>query len=138
MAGIVEPRHEDFYNARIKPDVDGKDVEYFRLLSQAQLAPICRKAAGVLFVIKWCEPFGRVAGEARASGTPLIAARLEALPETICQAETGFVVDSIEEAIRATERLLRLSPAACRADVKSRFGDKVMAKGYEAVYHLLG
>jgi len=134
MAGMIEPQYQDFYNEKVKPYVDGKDVEYLGLLSQAELAPIYRKAAGVLFMINWCEPFGLVAVEAQASGTPLIATRFGALPEIIREGETGFVVNSIKEAVLATERLGSLSPAACRANVESRLRDQAMAKGYEAVY----
>jgi hypothetical protein len=43
-------------------------------------------------------------------------------------------VDSIDEAVHATERLDRLSPAACRANVESRFTAAAMAKGYERAY----
>lgn len=137
MAGMIEPQHKDFYNERVKPHVDGKHVEYLGLLSQEELAPVYRKAAGVLFMINWCEPFGLVAVEAQASGTPLIATRFGALPEIIREGETGFVVDSVEEAVRATERLPSLSPTACRANVEARFSDTAMAKGYETVYDLL-
>ena len=62
-------------------------------------------AAAVLFPIKWCEPFGLVAVEAQASGTPIIATRYGALPEIIREGETGFVVDSVEHAVLATEKL---------------------------------
>lgn len=134
IAGMIEPQYQDFYNQHIQPHLDGKAVEYLGLLSQAELAPIYRRAAGVLFPIKWCEPFGLVAVEAQASGTPLIATRFGALPEIIIEGETGFVVDSIDEAVRAVDKLHTLSPAACRANVESRFSAKVMAGAYEAVY----
>jgi glycosyltransferase involved in cell wall biosynthesis len=134
LAGMIEPQYEDFYDERIKPHVDGRRVEYLGLLSQRELAPVYRKAAGVLFPINWCEPFGLVAVEAQASGTPLIATRFGALPEIIIEGETGFVVDSIDEAVRATENLGSLSPKACRANVESRFSAAAMAKGYETAY----
>ena len=76
-----------------------------RGLSQEALAPVYRKAAGVLFLISWCEPFGLVAVEAQATGTPLIATRFGALPEIIVEGETGFVVDSLDAAVLATEKL---------------------------------
>jgi len=137
MAGLIEPQYQDFYDQKVKPRVDGKQVEYLGLLSQKELAPYYRKAAGVLFPINWCEPFGLVAVEAQASGTPLIATRFGALPEIIVEGETGFVVDSIDEAVRAVDRLHTLSPAACRANVESRFTAATMAKGYEGVYTTL-
>ncbi|MGD2111482.1 MAG: glycosyltransferase family 4 protein [Phycisphaerae bacterium] len=134
IAGMIEPQYQDFFDQRIKPHIDGRNIEYLGLLTRNHLAPLYRKAAGVLFMINWCEPFGLVAVEAQASGTPLIATRFGALPEIIREGETGFVVDSIEQASAATTKLAELSPAACRANVESRFSDKAMAKGYEAVY----
>ncbi len=134
MAGMIEPQYEPFFNDKVKPHIDGKNVEYLGLLSQESLAPIYRKAAGVLFTINWCEPFGLVAVEAQASGTPLIATRFGALPEIIVQGRTGFVVDSVDDAVRAVGRLADISPRACRRNVESRFTAHTMAQGYARVY----
>ncbi|MHC4414688.1 MAG: glycosyltransferase family 4 protein [Planctomycetota bacterium] len=134
LAGVVEPQYQEFFDARIRPHLDGTQVEYLGLLSQQELAPYYQRAAALLFLINWCEPFGLTAVEAQASGTPLIATRFGALPEIIIEGETGFVVDSIEEATAATKKLDTLSPAACRANAESRFSAEVMARGYEAVY----
>ena len=134
IAGLIEPQYQAYFDERIKPYVDGRQIEYLGLLSQTQLAPIYRKAAGVLLLIHWSEPFGLVAAEAQASGTPLIATRRGALPEIIRDGETGFVVDSFEQAIGAVDRLQSISPAACRRNVEQRFTVDLMARGYEAVY----
>ena len=135
MAGLIEPQYQDFFDTKVKPHIDGREIEFLGLLSQKDLAPVYRKAAAVLFPIKWCEPFGLVAVEAQASGTPIIATRFGALPEIIREGETGFVVDSVEEAIMATEKLGTISPQACRANAESRFSAATMAKGYEQAYH---
>ena len=137
IAGMIEPQHEDYFNSEIKPHIDGRQVEYLGLLSQADLAPFYRKAACVLFLISWCEPFGLVAVEAQASGTPIIATRFGALPEIIVEGETGFVVDSIDGAVAAVSRLDSLSPDACRHNAETRFSAAAMAKGYERAYETL-
>lgn len=134
MAGMIEPQHRDYFDRKVKPHVDGKQIEYLGLLSQADLAPIYRKAAAVLFLIHWAEPFGLVAVEAQASGTPLIATRFGALPEIIIDGETGFVVESLDHAVAAVNKLGRISPAACRRNAEQRFTATHMAKGYEVVY----
>ncbi|MHC4697279.1 MAG: glycosyltransferase family 4 protein [Planctomycetota bacterium] len=134
LAGMIEPQYQAYYDTRVKPHLDGKWVEYLGLLSQRELAPVYRKAAAVLFLINWCEPFGLVAVEAQASGTPLIATRQGALPEIIVEGRTGFVVDSVDEAVGATERVGSISPKACRENAESRFSAAVMARGYECVY----
>lgn len=137
MAGLIEPQYQDFFDSRIKPHIDGKSVEYLGLLSQKELAPVYRKAAGVLFTINWCEPFGLVAVEAQASGTPLIATRFGALPEIIVEGQTGFVVDSVEEAVAAVSKLGTISPMDCRRNVEQRFTASAMAEGYARVYRSL-
>lgn len=134
MAGLIEGQYQDFFDTEIKPHIDGKQVEYVGLLSQAELAPLYRKAAALLFPIRWCEPFGLVAVEAQASGTPLIATRFGALPEIIVEGETGFVVDSVEQAAQAVGKVETISPAACRANAEKRFSATAMAQGYAAVY----
>lgn len=137
LAGMIEPQHQDYFDARIKPHLDGKNIEYLGLLSQKDLAPVYRKAAGVLFLISWCEPFGLVAVEAQASGTPLIATRFGALPEIIVEGKTGFVVDSLDAAVLATEKLQAIHPEDCRRNTEERFSARTMALGYEQVYRRL-
>ena len=137
MAGLIEDQYRGFFDECVRPHVDGKQVEYLGLLSQHDLAPLYRKAAGVLFPINWCEPFGLVAVEAQASGTPIIAMRFGALPEIIVDGTTGFVVDSIAEAVNATEQLSAISPQACRDNAEQRFSDQTMAEGYVEAYRSL-
>lgn len=134
MAGMIESQYQDYYDTKVKPHEDGKQVEYLGLLTQKELAPVYRKAAAVLFPINWCEPFGLVAVEAQASGTPLIATRYGALPEIIAEGETGFVVDTVEQAVSAVEKLSGISPEACRKNVETRFTAATMAKGYAKAY----
>jgi len=137
IAGMIEPQYQAYFDARIKPHLDGKQIQYLGLLSQDDLAPIYRKAAAVLFPIRWSEPFGLVAVEAQASGTPLIAARRGALPEIILDGQTGYVVDSLDQAVAAVARLGRLSPEACRRNVERRFTAAAMCEGYSSVYRKL-
>ncbi len=137
IAGMIEPQHERYFNTRVKPFVDGKQIEYHGLLAQEELSPLYRKAAAVLFFINWHEPFGLVAVEAQASGTPIIATRFGALPEIIIEGKTGFLVDSIEEAAAAVNKLDSISPADCRKNAEERFSAQHMAKGYSNVYKQL-
>ena len=52
----------------------------------------------------WPEPFGLVAIESMATGTPVIARRAGALTETIEHGVTGFLVDDVDEAALAVEQ----------------------------------
>ncbi len=134
LAGMIEPQYQDYFDQRIKPYIDVRNIEYAGLLTQKQLIPLYQKAAAVLFLINWCEPFGMVAVEAQACGTPLIATRFGSMPEIVVDGVTGYIVGRVEEAVAAVGRLNRLSPAACRDNVADRFSVAVMARGYERVY----
>lgn len=51
------------------------------------------RAAVVVCLSRWEEPFGLVAAEAQATGTPVIASARGGLPEVVRDGVTGFVVD---------------------------------------------
>jgi glycosyltransferase involved in cell wall biosynthesis len=137
MAGMIEPQHQAYFDERIKPHLDGRNVTYLGLLSQRDLAPQYQRAAAVLFPISWCEPCSMVGIEAQCSGTPIIGTRYGYLPELVRHEETGFLVDSVEEAVAAVHRLAGVDPHACRANVEARFSAPVMAAAYARVYHTL-
>ena len=99
LAGMIEPVYQDYYDDQIKPHLDGRNVEYVGLLTQKQLAPLYQKARAVLCPIHWAEPFGLVGVEALACGTPVLAARKGALPEIVEHGRTGFLFDSIDQAV---------------------------------------
>jgi glycosyltransferase involved in cell wall biosynthesis len=84
----------------------------------------------LLFPIDWPEPFGLVMIEAMAMGTPVIGWRKGSVPKVIDEGVTGFVVSSIEGAVRAIEQIGTLDRSAVRA----RFKASKMAFKYLAVY----
>ncbi|MHC4547360.1 MAG: glycosyltransferase family 4 protein [Planctomycetota bacterium] len=134
LAGMIEPQYRDYFARRIEPHLDGERVAYVGDLTQAEVARLYRKAAAVLFLARWSEPFGMVAVEAQASGTPVIATNRGGPAETVRHGETGFLVESREEAVAAVARLGEIDPGACRAHVEERFTAERMAEGYERVY----
>ena len=134
IAGLIEPQHRAYFDERIEPHLDDRNVTYLGLLSQRDLAPQYQQAAAVLFPISWCEPCSMVGIEAQCSGTPIIGTRYGYLPELVKHGETGFLVDSVEEAVEAVRRLPEIDPLACRANIVARFSASTMAAGYERVY----
>ena len=94
-------------------------------------------AAALIFPIEWPEPFGLVMIEAMACGTPTIAYRRGSIPEVIDDGETGFIVESIDDAVEATRRIPALSRARCRQAFEQRFTATRMAEQYVNVYERL-
>ena len=72
-----------------------------------------------------------------ACGTPVIARRRGAMPELIVDGETGFLVDTLDEAVAAIERLGEIDRAACRRRVADHFTVERMADRYLALYRTI-
>ncbi len=137
MAGMVEAQYQEYFDTRVKPYIDGKNVSYLGLLSQREVAQQYRRAAAVLFPISWCEPCSMVGIEAQASGTAIIGTHFGYLPELVCEGKTGFLVDTVEAAAEAVGKLDRIDPSACRDNIERRFSLPVMAAGYQDIYYKL-
>ena len=137
MAGMVEEKYQEYYEAAIQPYVDNRNVEYLGLLSQKELVPLYQKARGLVCPIRWAEPFGLTLAEAQACGTPILGARKGALVEIIREGKTGFLFDEVDEAVRLVPRLSEIEPLACRQNAELRFSSDVMAGAYEKVYRKL-
>lgn len=134
MAGLVEPQHRQYFDEKVKPYLDDRNVTYLGCLPQGELALQYQRAAAVLFFISWCEPCSWVGIEAQASGTPIIGTRHGYLPELIQEGETGFLAGDLDEAVKAAGWVDQIDPAACRANIEARFSVQTMAEGYERVY----
>jgi len=87
-------------------------------------------AYALLFPIDWPEPFGLVMIEAMACGTPVVAYRGGAVPELVETGYTGFVVESMEDAVDAVRRVAELSRKRCREVFEQRFTATRMAHDY--------
>ncbi len=85
----------------------------------------------------WPEPFGLVAIEALACGTPVIARRIGGLPEIIRDGIDGFFGDDIGQLAFKVDGVDGLDRAAIRASVLERFSAQRMTDGYEAVYQTM-
>ncbi|WP_292543009.1 glycosyltransferase, partial [Mesorhizobium sp.] len=123
-----------YFHDEIEPLIDGDRVDYVGEIAEDEKADFLGKAAGLLFPIDWPEPFGLAPIEAMACGTPSIAWNRGALPEIIDQGVTGFVVESMDEAIEAVPALLRLDRRKVRAAFEKRFSATRMARDYAAAY----
>jgi len=130
-------RERRYWADRVEPLL-GDYVEVFGECDSEQKADLLARARALLFPIQWPEPFGLVMTEAMASGTPVVAWRNGSVPEVVDDGVTGFVVDSMEELVRAIDRVGELDPRALRARVEERFSAEAMVAGYERAYgHVL-
>ena len=137
MAGVVQDWYRDYYEQRIKPQVDGERIVFEGEVSDERKHELFAHAKGFLFPIQWPEPFGLVMVEALATGTPVIALRNGSVDEVIDDGVTGFVCDDVDQMVAAVGRLDEIDPHVCRTTVEERFSVAAMTAGYEALYREL-
>lgn len=132
ILGPVGP--QDYYDKQIKPFLD-RDIVHVGVLARQDTYNYYRQASALLFPIQWEEPFGLVMTEAMACGTPVIAFRRGSVPEVIKHNETGYIVDTFDEMVRAVAKIDQIDRAACRRHVEGNFSIEKMVDDYEQAYY---
>lgn len=129
----------EYYDAVFKPALAaaGPSVEYLGELSQADRDKLFAESYAALMPGAWPEPFGLVAIEALACGTPLIARRIGALPEILREGIDGFFGDDVTAMAFTVDRVADLDREEIRRSVLDRFSAERMTDGYEAVYRTM-
>ena len=112
-------------------------AEYVGEIDETEKESFLGGALAVLFPIDWPEPFGLVMIEAMACGTPVIAFNRGSVSEVIEHGVTGFIVESVDEAVEAAKQAATLDRTRIRATFERRFTAETMAMGYEAAYQTL-
>ena len=134
IAAKIDRADREYYESEIAHLLDDPLVEYVGEIGEADKAAFLGDAAAVLFPVDWPEPFGLVMIEAMACGTPTIAWQCGSVPEVIDEGLTGFIVNSIDDAVAAAKRVPELSRARCRQRFEERFSVERMARDYVCVY----
>ncbi len=139
LAAKIGDDDRAYFQEKVEPLIDGRRVEYVGEIEEARKAAFLGNAAGLIFPIDWPEPFGLAVIEAMACGTPVIAWNCGAMPEIVDHGVTGFLVESIEDAVASVPQLLRLDRRQVRQTFEKRFSAARMARDYVAAYaRLLG
>ncbi|MFL5798164.1 MAG: glycosyltransferase [Actinomycetota bacterium] len=90
-------------------------------------------ARAVLCPARWEEPFGLVAAEAQAAGTPVVGYRRGALGEVVDDGRTGALVadGAVDAAAEALADAGRFDGRACREHAERHLGLDAMVEAYE-------
>jgi glycosyltransferase involved in cell wall biosynthesis len=121
----------------IEPRLNHPLVEFVGEISDREKAEFLGEALALLFPIDWAEPFGLVMIEAMSAGTPVVAWRNGSVPEVISEGKSGFIVESVDEAVAAVHSVSELDRHMVRRQFEKRFTVDRMAAKYVAVYESL-
>jgi glycosyltransferase involved in cell wall biosynthesis len=139
IAAKIYPEERIYFKEKVMPLLNSarRWVEFIGEVGGEAKDKFLGGAKALLFPIGWPEPFGLVMVESLACGTPVIGWRNGSVPEVITHGWTGFVVESIDEAVDAVRRIDQLNRQTCRQEFEMRFNAARMAEEYVQVYRQL-
>jgi glycosyltransferase involved in cell wall biosynthesis len=127
---------DEYTRERIDPRRADPGVAVHPGVPRAVVWEVIARAAVVLCPARWEEPFGMVAAEAQAGGTPVVAFRRGALDEVIVDGVTGFLVapDDIDAAVEAVGKATELSRSECRDHAERHLDLELSLDAHEQLY----
>jgi glycosyltransferase involved in cell wall biosynthesis len=131
IAGIIQD--ETYYREKIEPQLN-EQVVYVGHADPEKRNDLLGKATALLHPINFNEPFGLSVAEAMLCGTPVIAFNKGAMPELIRHGETGFLINSVDEAIEAVSQISGISRQNCAQWAGSMFSAEKMVNDYLKLY----
>jgi glycosyltransferase involved in cell wall biosynthesis len=132
IAGIIQD--EDYFNRHVKPYLQEGKIEYAGSVGADKRNDLLGNALALLHPIRFNEPFGLSVVESMACGTPVVAFNKGSMPELINNAENGFIVNTIDEAIEKIKAIDSLDRMSCRKTAEKKFSKERMAAAYIEVY----
>lgn len=136
-AKVYDLDEQAYFGEVVQPAIDAGVVEFLGEVGPPDRDAVYAGALATVMLGAWPEPFGLVAIESMATGTPVIARRAGALTETIEHGVDGFLVDDLDEAALAVARVGDLDRAAIRRRAVERFSPERMVDEYESIYRTL-
>ncbi len=134
IAGIIQDR--TYFHEQVGPHLD-PTIRYIGPVDVKGKNELFADARALLHLNTIPERFGLVLAEANAAGVPVIAMDLGSCREVIKDGQTGFLVNNVDEAVRALKRLGGIDRNACRQRVQECFSVETMVKAYEQVYRTI-
>jgi len=131
IAGIIQD--EGYFKEKIEPELNDQ-IKYIGHAGPEKRNELLGKASALLHPINFNEPFGMSVAEAMLCGTPVIAFNKGSMPELIQHEKTGFLVNTIDEAVNAVSALKNIVRNDCRDWAASQFSSDKMVDDYYKLY----
>jgi glycosyltransferase involved in cell wall biosynthesis len=135
LAGIVQD--QDYFENYVAPHLNKDRITYIGSVGPAERNRLLGRAYAMLHPIAFDEPFGLSVIESMACGTPVIAFDRGSMPELIQGDKSGFLVNTVTEALEAVTRIDEIDRAYCRRHVEKHFSVERMIREYTHVYETI-
>jgi glycosyltransferase involved in cell wall biosynthesis len=134
IAGEIQPCFRDYWEAKVKPHVDGKFIEYVGEADLPTKNELLKNSIAMLFPIQWNEPFGLVMIEAMACGAPVLAFSGGAVEEVVPEGLGGYICKDVADMARRTRDVSELKAADIRGYAEEKFSIARMASQYAELF----
>ena len=131
IAGLVQDTN--YFREKVEPQLSPQ-IEYVGNAEPAKRNELLGNALALLHPISFNEPFGMSVAEAMLCGTPVIAFNRGSMPELIKSEKTGFLVNTVDEAVEAVSQLDKIKRKDCYDWASSQFSSEKMVTDYIALY----
>ena len=131
IAGIIQD--ENYWKEKVEPFLDDQ-IQYIGHAGPEKRNELLGNAQALLHPINFAEPFGMSVAEAMLCGTPVIAFNKGSMPELIQNQRTGFLVNTVDEAVDAIVQLGSINRKDCFEWANSQFSKEKMADDYYRLY----
>jgi glycosyltransferase involved in cell wall biosynthesis len=132
IAGIIQD--QAYFDNLIKPHLNQSSIQYIGPVNPVARDALLKEAYAVIHLNLIPERFGLVMAESMAAGVPVIAMDLGSCREVIVDKQTGYLVNSVDEAVKAVKIIEKIDRKKCRQHVEENFTIDKMVCGYEKVY----
>lgn len=133
IAGRSYPS-ETYWHEKIEPQIDGINVKYVGEANFEAKKILLKNAKALLFPTQVEETFGLSMIESMACGTPVIGWDNGSVAEVVQDRESGYIVKSTKDIVKAIGAIKKISREATRARAVNYFSVEKMVTGYEKVY----
>jgi glycosyltransferase involved in cell wall biosynthesis len=132
ISGLIQD--QQYFDHKVKPFINKDEIIYVGNSGPTERNKLLGGAKALLHPISFEEPFGLSVAEAMLCGTPVIAFNRGSMKEIIVDGKTGFLVNTIDEAVDMISNIKSINRKYCREWAKSKFSQQKMIEGYQAVY----
>jgi len=134
IAGFIQNR--EYYEEEVRPFLDD-EIVYVGNAGPEERDTLLGNAYALLHPINFAEPFGLSVVESMLCGTPVVAFNRGSMPELIVPEKTGFLVDTVDEAVSALRDIRRINRAYCRRWAEENFSQERMVDQYIKIYRTI-
>ena len=132
ICGLIQD--QQYFDEKVAPFINNDSVQYLGNVGPERRNEILGSALALLHPISFDEPFGLSVAEAMLCGTPVVAFNRGAMKELIVEGESGFLVNTVAEAVESLTKVRSIGRGNCRRYAAEKFSSQLMADQYIALY----